>query len=130
LGDFLYSIDENVFQPNNTFYDVEGGLYTIYVKQRNCGESVTTQHLHFYIPKFFTPNNDGIKDTFRLAGIEIYSSSQVSIFDRYGKLLKNSRNSFFEWDGTFNNERLPTGDYWYVIVLEGQKFTGHFTLKR
>ena len=128
-GDFLYSLDGNIFQPSNIFYNIEGGLYTIYVKERNCNAIVSLKHLHFFIPKFFTPNSDGIHDTFSLSGIEHYRSSEVSIYDRYGKLLKFSRNSSFSWDGTFNNQDLPSDDYWYVIIIEGQKFTGHFTLK-
>ena len=129
-GDFIYSIDGVNFQQSPIFYNVEGGLYTIYVKDINCDDVVTMQHLHFYIPSFFTPNNDGYHDTFNLKGIEYFSSSQVSIFNRYGKLLKFSKNSRFSWDGTYNNEELPTSDYWYVIIIEGQEFKGHFTLKR
>ena len=113
-----------------TFFYVEGGLYTIYVKERFCDEVVTTTYLHFYIPKYFTPNNDGIHDTFNLAGIEFYDYSQVSIFNRYGKLLKHAINSPFEWNGMFAGQLLPTDDYWYVIIIDGQKFMGHFTLKR
>ncbi|MEP5339060.1 MAG: T9SS type B sorting domain-containing protein [Algibacter sp.] len=129
-GDFLYSLDGNIFTPNNMFLNIDGGLYTVYVKERDCDEIITIQHLHFYIPKFFTPNNDGENDLFDLKGIEYYSTSYVSLFDRYGKLLKNSRNSPFTWDGTFAGERLPSDDYWYVIIIDNQKFTGHFTLKR
>ena len=129
-GNFLYSIDGANFQSSNEFYDVEGGLYTVYVKEEYCNYIASTTYLHFYIPKYFTPNNDGFHDTFSLAGIENYTSSEVSIFDRYGKLLKFSRNSSFAWDGTFNNQRLHSDDYWYVIIIEGEKFTGHFTLKR
>ncbi|WP_298531829.1 T9SS type B sorting domain-containing protein [uncultured Algibacter sp.] len=129
-GDFLYSIDGNIFQSNPTFFNVQGGQYTIYVKHRDCAELITTRHIHFYIPKFFTPNGDNVNDTFNLNGIEFYSFSQVTIFDRYGKLLKNGLNTPFSWNGTFNGKLLPTGDYWYVIIIEGQKFTGHVTLKR
>lgn len=129
-GDFLYSLDGNIFQPSNTFINMDGGLYTIYVKESNCSEIVTAPYLHFYIPKYFTPNNDGENDSFDLKGIEFFSSSFVSIFNRYGKLLKSSRNSEFSWNGTFNNTLLPTDDYWYIVVIDGQKFTGHVTLKR
>ena len=130
-GDFLYSLDGFIFQSGNIFYDVKGGLYTIYVKNHDCDITINKQHLHFYIPKFFTPNNDGINDTFRLEGIEIYSTSQVAIFDRYGKLLKFARNDVsFAWDGNYNNLMMPSGDYWYTIIIEEQKFTGHFALKR
>ena len=129
-GDFEYSLDGITFELNATFYDVEGGLYTVYVNERNgCG--VTSMvHLHFVIPKFFTPNGDGIHDTFDLKGIEYYNSSEVFIFDRYGKLLKSSKNQSFTWDGTFNNELLPNSDYWYIVKIDNQEFRGHFTLKR
>ena len=130
IGYFSYSLDGNIFQTSNIFYNVEGGLYTIYVKQSDCINGVTIQHLHFYIPKFFTPNNDGAHDTFGLTGIEYYDSSQVSIFNRYGKLIKFSQNGPFSWDGTFNNVQLPSDDYWYVIIINNQKFNGHFSLKR
>lgn len=129
-GDFLFSINGNIFQSNHVFSNIEGGLYTVYVKERSCDEIITTTYLHFYIPKYFTPNNDGENDAFDLKGIEFFSTSLVSIFNRYGKLLKSSRNGPFSWDGTFAGQQLPSDDYWYVIVIDNQKFTGHFTLKR
>ncbi|MFD2726547.1 T9SS type B sorting domain-containing protein [Hyunsoonleella rubra] len=129
-SNLLYSLDGRNFQTDNVFYNVEGGPYTIHVKNEFCDGTVTTEWLHFFVPKFFTPNNDGYHDTFSLQGIEEFGSFQVSVFDRYGKLLKNVANTPFEWDGTFKNQLLPTGDYWYVIVVEGRKITGHITLKR
>jgi gliding motility-associated-like protein len=129
-GNFEYALDGNIFQLSNRFVNVDGGLYRIDVKEQDCSEIISTEYLHFYIPKFFTPNNDGENDTFNLSGIEYYASSYVSIFDRYGKLLKNSRNTPFSWDGSFNGASLPSSDYWYVIIIDNQKFTGHVTLKR
>ncbi|WP_411831118.1 T9SS type B sorting domain-containing protein [Mariniflexile sp. AS56] len=82
------------------------------------------------MPKYFTPNNDGVHDVFSLSGIEFYAQSQVSLFNRYGKLIKFSQNGSFSWDGTFNNVQLPSDEYWYVIIIPNQKFTRHFTLKR
>lgn len=129
-GNFLYSLDGNIYNPNNTFYDIDGGLYTIYIKEQNCTDIVTIDYIHFYVPKYFTPNGDGENDEFDLKGIEFFTNSSVSIFDRYGKLLKNSSNGPFSWNGTYLGNNLPSNDYWYVVVVDGQKFTGHFTLKR
>jgi gliding motility-associated-like protein len=129
-GNFLYSLDGNNYQSSNIFFNIKGGEYTIYVKEQNCPEIATKTYLHFYIPKYFTPNNDGVNDAFSLSGIEFYSQSQVSIFNRFGKLIKFSQNAPFSWDGTFNNVQLPSDDYWYIIIILNQKFTGHFTLKR
>ena len=129
FGNYEYSLDDVTYQSSNIF-EIEGGLYTVYIQSREgCGK-VSVNYIHFVIPKFFTPNNDGQNDTFNLKGIEQYSDSEVYIFDRYGKLIKSSKNQPFSWDGTFNNEILTTSDYWYYIKIENQIFKGHFTLKR
>ena len=47
------------------------------------------QYLHFYIPKLFTLNGDGINDESNLRGVESYTNSEVPIFNRYRKLLKS-----------------------------------------
>jgi gliding motility-associated-like protein len=129
-GDFSYSIDGQNFQYSNIFYGIPGGVYTITVRDNfGCGEDVIT-HLHFVIPKFFTPNNDGFNDFFEIRGIQELGNSEVNIFDRYGKLLKSYKNSPVVWDGTYLGNLLPTNDYWYQIIFDGEEFTGHFTLKR
>ncbi|MEZ4801373.1 MAG: T9SS type B sorting domain-containing protein [Gelidibacter sp.] len=129
-GDFEYSLDGTTYQLSNTFFNAEGGLYTVYVRERNgCGVA-TQEYIHFVIPKFFTPNGDTENELFILKGIEFFNQSEVYIFDRYGSLLISSKNQPFYWDGTFKNKALPSSDYWYVIKIDGQEFKGHFTLKR
>ncbi|MCD8529434.1 MAG: T9SS type B sorting domain-containing protein [Flavobacterium sp.] len=58
----------------------------------------------------------------------------ISIFDRYGKLIKQISPSSTGWDGTFNGELLPSTDYWFkVVYIEDniqKEFKSHFTLKR
>lgn len=130
FGDYEYSLDGITYQQSNIFTNVPGGYYTIYVRNINDCDVTTISHLHFIIPLFFTPNNDGFNDTFELVGIETFESSEVFIFDRYGKLLKSGKNQPFKWDGTFNNKKLHNSDYWYLVTIEGQSFRGHFTLKR
>jgi gliding motility-associated-like protein len=35
------------------------------------------------------------------------------------------------WDGTFNNQTLPSADYWFVLeATNGKNIKGHFSLKR
>lgn len=128
-GDYLYSLNGEDFQTSNIFSNIISGLYTVYVKSSVCDTIITQQHLHFFIPKFITPNADGVNDFFSLNILEFFLTSEVYIFDRYGKLLFSAINRNVNWDGTFNNNRLPTSDYWYVIKIEGQEFKGHFTLK-
>lgn len=135
-------VDENgnlvaAYQDTGNFYQLTGGFYSLYVRDElQCAEVVITVPV-LYIPNFFTPNNDGYNDTWGIKGVISgdYIFSKISIFDRYGKLLKNmSINSNF-WNGTYNGARLPTSDYWYAIELtksDGSVFVkqGHFTLRR
>lgn len=129
-GNFEYSLDGSSFQSSNIFEDIDSEQYTIYVKNQDCDTLVTSPFIHFYISQFFTPNGDTENETFDITGLEFYQSSEVQIFDRYGKLLKSARNVSLSWDGTYNGNLLPTNDYWYVVIIEGQRRVGHFTLKR
>lgn len=80
-------------------------------------ETLTFAHIVF--PEYITPNNDGYHDVFEIRGIEFFPSSNISIFDRYGKLLKSGRGQGFQWNGTFINKPMPAADYWYFIEIEG-----------
>ncbi|GAL71226.1 T9SS type B sorting domain-containing protein [Jejuia pallidilutea] len=88
-------------------------------------------------PKFFTPNGDGINDTWNVKGLSTdYSqNSTVFIYDRYGKLIKQYKPNSKGWNGIFNGQLLSANDYWYVVNLvdsEGnlRTFRGHFSLIR
>ena len=79
----------------------------------------------------FSPNDDGINDFWEIPGIEAYPKAEVSIFNRWGQLLFFSVGYSTPWNGKFNNEPLPTGDYFYIIDLgNGTKFNGSMTLKK
>ena len=81
-----------------------------------------------------TPNADGDFDTWHIAGIETLPGTTVFIFNRYGKLLKELSHNTPGWDGTYNGNNMPAGDYWYLadIRQNGNSFEvkGHFALRR
>ncbi|WP_157943707.1 MULTISPECIES: T9SS type B sorting domain-containing protein [Arenibacter] len=129
-GEFEYSLDGFSYQDENTFYNIEGGLYKVYVREKNNCGLVTFDYVHLAIPKFFTPNGDGINDNFVIKGLENFQFSQISIFDRFGTLIKTSQNNPFEWDGTHRGQPLPATDYWFQINIEDTLKKGHFALKR
>jgi len=129
-GDFEYSIDNTNFQNSSVFEALPGGRYIIYVRDRtNCGV-VQQDFIHLVIPKFFTPNGDNINDQFEIQGLAFFNSSTLFIFDRFGKLIKNSNKNDPQWDGTFQGENLPAGNYWYLLKIEETEFKGAFVLKR
>jgi gliding motility-associated-like protein len=132
LGDFEYSIDGINFQISNVFENVSGGTQTAYVREINfCGE--TNQNFYVLgIPAFFSPNNDSYNDTWKVVGFENYPKAEISIYDRFGKLLTVLNNQNPSWNGTFNNQNLPASDYWYVMKIDETKpiKKGHFSLIR
>ncbi len=79
--------------------------------------------MKIYIPDVFTPNGDGINDTFEIKNIEQYSDNEVTIFNRWGEIIFHSINYQRPWDGTISGERLPTGIYVYKITLRKEQFS-------
>ncbi|WP_367768416.1 T9SS type B sorting domain-containing protein [Flavobacterium sp. WC2421] len=95
----------------------------------NC-QPVTDIDSSITYPKFFTPNEDGFNDTWKVKFSADEIGLSVKIFDRYGKLIKELTHSN-AWDGTFNGHELPSTDYWFVVTrANGIEYRGHFSLKR
>lgn len=133
-GEYNYSIDGFNYQDSNLFTVSEGGLYTAYVREKNvyCGYSDQQTFVVILVPSFFSPNGDGHNDIFYLKGMEFYPNSSISIFNRYGKLIKQVMPGNPFWDGTFGGEKLPADDYWYVLKIDDTtpERRGHFSLLR
>jgi gliding motility-associated-like protein len=84
------------------------------------------------IPNSFSPNNDGINDSWVINGIEIYNTADIKIFNRYGLLVYQSSNPKNTFNGKKDGTDLPAGVYYYIIALtnECKPFTGSLTLLR
>ena len=129
-GDFSYSIDNINFTDSPVFENVEGGQYSIQVKEnKGCGFDTQTI-LHLIVPDFFSPNGDGINDRLEINDIELSDNFSFHLFDRYGKLIFSASNKSFAWNGKFQGKDLPSSDYWYKLNIDNQLFSGNITLKR
>ncbi|WP_299681589.1 choice-of-anchor L domain-containing protein [uncultured Dokdonia sp.] len=132
-GDYEYALD-NVFGPYvelPVFTDVSSGFHTVYVRDRNGCGIITGEVAVIGFPNFFTPNGDGIHDTWKVDGATntLNPTEQFVIFDRYGKILFSRRRMGNGWDGTYQGEIMPSNDYWYLITFtDGRTFRGHFSL--
>ena len=133
LGDYEYSLDGINYQNSNVFSNLLAGEYTVYVQdKKGCGITLETFYILDY-PRYFTPNNDGYNDNWNIKNLERrgLENSLITIYDRYGKLLKQLIGNSSGWNGTFNNEVLPAADYWFTIELtNGKTVKGHFSLIR
>jgi gliding motility-associated-like protein len=100
----------------------------------NCQDTVLLQ-----IPEIFTPNNDGINETFEIPGIEDYPNNSIQIFNRWGSTVLNAAPYENNWSGNSTSNlilgegELPTGTYYYILDLNGDGSTiykGYVYLKR
>lgn len=132
-GNYVYSLDGVYFQSSATFSNILPGIYTVYIKDlKGCG-TLPKEVSVLGIPKYFTPNGDGIHDYWNMVGVnhKFNAKSTVFIYDRYGKLLYQTTPLSSGWDGTYNGQPMTSSDYWYSVLLEdGRLIKGNFSLKR
>jgi gliding motility-associated-like protein len=112
---------------------------TIYVRLENeiCFATasflLTTENCAPFIPQGFSPNGDGINDTFEISNLlNIYENFELNIYSREGNLIHTAHNADGFWDGVatkgllFTGSRVPVGTYYYVLVLNDPKYPEAF----
>lgn len=84
------------------------------------------------IPNIFSPNGDGIYDTWVIPSLANYPGATVQIFTRTGQKIFSSEGYDKPWDGTFNGKPVPVATYYYVIdpKLIPKIFSGSVTVVR
>jgi gliding motility-associated-like protein len=131
--DYIWSNNE----ITETIYDLAPGTYTIEVyDQHNCLKTDTFTVNPSIIdcinpPTAFTPDNDGINDTWVLDNINNYPNAIVQVYNKWGNLLYETTNgSYTPWDGYYEGRRLPSATYYYIINLNNgdAPYTGPVTI--
>ncbi len=159
LGNYQYALDiadltdtdnDIYYQNSNIFENLSYGVHTLYVRDTNINNCETLIHNFVLLdfPKFFTPNNDSINDYWNIDSTnldpllisntlesQINTTSDITIFDRIGRLVATINPKGLGWNGKFKGEPLPDSDYWFRVELidfTGKTYTkkGHFSLQK
>jgi gliding motility-associated-like protein len=99
--------------------------YTLNVySNKGCG-SATDQILvkvynQLYVPNAFTPNGDGLNDTWIIETLQAYPGAEVKVYDRFGEKVFDNYGKNIAWDGRCKGEALPSGVYVYMIDLKNK----------
>ena len=112
--DEIYFSD--IFSPLVNFADT--GQHKVSLKAINffgCSDTISklvyiADDLNIYIPNSFSPNNDLVNDTFKVA-INNYNSFKLNIYNRYGQLIFESTDPSEGWDGKIGNDLAPISTY-------------------
>ncbi|VXC25183.1 conserved exported hypothetical protein [Flavobacterium sp. 9AF] len=126
-----------LYVGSNTNYLVSyTDTYTVIVTDDNGCTDTDAIFVEFFdvdIPDYFTPGGDGNNDTWSPNYLDNYPKAVTYVFDRYSRKIITLHPGE-SWDGTYNGNELPSGDYWYVLKLNGEtdarEFVGNFTLYR
>jgi gliding motility-associated-like protein len=96
-----------------------------------------SNHVHYKfelpltIPNVFTPNGDGINDTWIIQYADLHSVSSVMVYDKTGRTVFLCDGNINSWDGKYNGVDLPVDAYFYIVRLkDGQTLTGKVSIIR
>ncbi len=138
LGDLSTSTEQE-FQY--TYSDTGTYVVNLTVTTINgCVDELSTEVvvlpvINFSVPNAFTPDGDGLNDTFFFGGFGILERDfEFLVFNRWGEVVYETR-SFVPWDGTVGGKQAPVGVYAYHIrykdTLGGSNLKlGHVSLLR
>ncbi len=75
-----------------------------------------------FLPDAFSPNGDGLNDVLMVQG-EITADFAMTVFDKWGNVVFYSTSPKTAWNGTFNDQQLPSDSYLYHIKVKDKSGT-------
>lgn len=127
--------------PQHVFSDT--GTFTIRaIVNADCGLDTITQDIvvvncdcSVYLPNAFSPNGDGMNDSFGPVAFCDLEQLEMSVYNRWGELVYQTSNPSEKWDGKYNGANCPVDVYVYVINYKrpteaGKTVYGDVTLLR
>ncbi len=93
-------------QPGNANYLPAIAIQALVIKSKNV------------LPNAFSPNGDGVNDTWDINLLYNHPDCTVKVFSRSGLLVFSSIGYTKPWDGTYKGVSLPVGPYYYIIDLK------------
>jgi len=97
--------------------------YVLHAEAINgCGFSTDTMNIKayqaLYIPNAFTPDGNGINDTWYIPALAAYEQHELYVLNRYGEIVFQSKGLMRRWDGKYKGKDLPAGAYTYFLDLK------------
>lgn len=103
------------------------GIYTITVtdlcnNKHSVTVDITVTTCDVQVPNVVTANGDNTNDVFKIRGLESFSNTVLSVYNRWGKRVYHNEDYKNDWKPDVN-----AGTYFYVLNLaDGRKYNGFF----
>jgi gliding motility-associated-like protein len=85
---------------------------------KHCTTSSPNLGNNILIPNAFSPNGDGMNDTWEIASIAGNSDVIVEIYNRWGEIVFYSKGYTEPWNGTYKDKPVPEGTYAYIVKVD------------
>ena len=125
---YLWTPDVNILGATSltpVVNPIANQLYALNVySNKGCGmatDSVLVKvYQQLYVPNAFTPNGDGINDTWVIETLQAYPGAEVKVYNRFGQMVFDNFGKNISWDGRFKGEPQTSGAYVYLIDLKNK----------
>jgi gliding motility-associated-like protein len=126
-------VQNPLFKPNDEGLNAFPYIVTV-TSDKGCAQqdTITINVLwNLSFPSGFTPNDDGINDTWVIPAAEAVPVS-VDVFNRWGEHVYSAKRYQNDWDGSFNGKPLSIGTYYYIVTIQvgnaKKTFSGPLTI--
>uniref|UniRef100_UPI0015CCB397 DUF7507 domain-containing protein n=1 Tax=Winogradskyella ursingii TaxID=2686079 RepID=UPI0015CCB397 len=103
---------------------VQSAIGGVDVNIGNDSDSVTVDPICLTIYNEFSPDGNGVNETFTIDCLERFPDNKLEVYNRWGNIVYSKRGYQNDWDGTSNgravindSDKLPVGTYYYVLDL-------------
>jgi len=146
----IHLIENNtlmIYYPYENSFGTDTILYQICNEANKCSKAyvvlnvIDPNQVELFIPKAFTPNNDGANERFYIKGIENYPENEFIVFSRWGTKVYEKKNytNTDAWDGGYNKagvklgpgDKLPRGTYFFKLIIKDKQYvkSGYIVIK-
>ena len=118
-----YLSDANITDP--VALPVNSLTYTLYAESssgcKKQDDVIIKVVQGIFVPSAFTPNNDGKNDHWHIPYLDPLLGAEVTVYNRYGKLIYHTKGQTVDWDGRINGEAQPSAVYVYQIRFRNKR---------
>lgn len=116
----------NTGDTTNAIHNLNEGTYTVLITDDSGDDTTVTIQINLLecemSPEIvFTPNNDGINDTWSIQNSEFFPQAKIMVFNRLGQMVFQQNGIYEPWDGKdLFGVTVPDASYYYLVYHNGK----------
>jgi len=118
------TVDSLKFGKNYFIWTISNGAC------KSISDSVIINTTDIRVPNGFSPNSDGVNDTFKIVGLKYTKNAELTIINKWGKVVYQSNDYKNDWTGKFNGTPLPEDTYFFILKVINRVYKGFVVIRR